>query len=218
MCRIIPWGGVGNYLNCLCGFAWSGGSITCRVKFACVVLPEAALEIAWTACVFFCLEWPQYFSCVVFLICLCGVACGGVGNCEIVCLCGFAWSGWSIFMCSLALPVWSRLCRRGNCFLNKQRLILSMIANIFACGFVVAARFFPRVKLTCDVYCCLARYWKKFKKIFIPFIENCSDKFLRRDSFFLVLYCDLPKRGVLDCFEFVCWNAESRERCLWICL
>ena len=159
MCRIIPWGGVGNYLNCLCGFAWSGCSITCGVRFACVVLPEAALEIAWIACVVFCLKWRQYFP-VWFFICLCGVACGSVGNCEIFCLCGFAWSGWSIFTCSLALPVWYRLWRRGNWFLNKQRLILSMIANIFACGFVVVARFFPRVKLTCDVYCCLARYWK----------------------------------------------------------
>ena len=38
---------------------------------------------------------------------------------------------------------------------------------------------------------------RKIKKyFFIPFFENCSDK-SASTLLFLVLYCDLPKRGVL---------------------
>ena len=76
-----------------------------------------------------------------------------------------------------------------------------MIANIFACGFVVLARFFHVLNL--PVMCIAA--WRVIEKnnFFIPFIENCSGKSLRLDSFFLcytVIYRNAVSWIVLNLF------------------
>ena len=88
-----------------------------------------------------------------------------------------------------------RLWQRGNCFLNKQRLILTVIANIFAHGFVVVARFFHVLNLPV-MFIAAWRVIGKIKNNFLYLLLRIVLTSLCVETPFLLCYTVIYRNGL----------------------